>query len=89
MRVTIRRVGGHLPTFQPSRIVDGQDLDAETRAELEEFVEKTPRKTSAPHPDAFLYVFELERGGRKVTTSASASEVPEQLRRLLPAVGKK
>lgn len=83
MRLTIRRVGGQLPTFQPQTVMTDGDLDASTVEIAKAFVQSPPAG-SAPQPDAFRYVFELEDGGGCVTVSASFAEVPEALRPLLP-----
>lgn len=88
MRLTIKRVGGQLPTLQPTRVVDEKDMAPETCALAREFVRRTPRRRSPTHPDAFTYVFELEEEGRIVTTSASFGEVPASLRPILPTLKK-
>ncbi len=89
MRLTIRRVGGQLPTLQPTCVVEEKDLDAETCQVARTFVRGTPRKRAATHADAFLYVFELEEDGRTATTSASLDEIPEALRPMLPSLRKR
>jgi hypothetical protein len=89
MRLTIKRVGGQLPTLQPKCVVDGKDLDAEACKVARAFVRDTPRRQSAPHADAFVYIFELEEDGKTLTTSASFHDVPEVLRPMLPSPRKK
>ena len=84
MRLTIRRVGGQLPTFQPARVMSDGDLDAATAEIARSFVRPPPAGGSAPQPDSFRYVFELEDDGGRATASASFAEVPEELRPLLP-----
>jgi len=84
MRLTIRRVGGQLPTFQPTKVMTDGDLDAATVEIARSFVRSPPAGGSAPQPDAFRYVFELEDDGGRATASASFAEVPEELRPLLP-----
>ena len=83
MRLTIRRVGGQLPTFQPTKVVTDGDLDAATVEAARSFV-RSPPAGAAPQPDSFRYVFELEDDGGNATASASFAEVPEALRPLLP-----
>lgn len=84
MRLTIRRVGGQLPTFQPTKVMTDDDLDAATAEIARSFVRSPPAGGTAPQPDAFRYVFELEDDGGLTTASAGFAEVPEALRRLLP-----
>ena len=84
MRLTIRRVGGQLPTFQPSRVMTEGDFDAATVEIARSFVRSPPAVGSAPQPDAFRYVFELEDEGEHATASASFADVPEALRPFLP-----
>jgi Emfourin len=84
MRLTIRRVGGQLPTFQPARVMTDGDLDAATAEIARSFVRAPPAGGSAPQPDSFRYIFELEDDGGLATASASFAEVPEELRALLP-----
>lgn len=84
MRLTIRRVGGQLPTFQPTKVVTDGDLDAATAEIAKSFVRSPPAGGSTPQPDSFRYVFELEDDSGLATTSASFAEVPEALRVLLP-----
>jgi len=84
MRLTIRRVGGQLPTFQPTNVMSDGDLDAATAEIAKSFVRSPPAADSAPQPDAFRYVFELEDEGERTTASASFSDVPEALRPFLP-----
>ena len=84
MRLTIRRVGGQLPTFQPTKIMTDGDLDATTAEIARSFVRSPPAGNSAPQPDSFRYVFELEDDGGRATASASFAEVPDALRPLLP-----
>ena len=84
MRLTIRRVGGQLPTFQPTKVMTDGDLDAATAEIARSFVRSPQAAAAAPQPDAFSYVFELEDDGEHATTSASFADVPEALRPLLP-----
>jgi hypothetical protein len=84
VRLTIRRVGGQLPTFQPTKVMTDGDLDAATVEIAKSFVRSPPAGDSAPPPDSFRYVFELEDDGGLATASASFAEVPEALRALLP-----
>ena len=53
MRLTIRRVGGQLPTFQPARVMTDGDLDAATAEIARSFVRAPPAGGSAPQPDSF------------------------------------
>jgi hypothetical protein len=89
MRLTIRRVGGQLPTFQPTKVMTDGDLDATTAEIARSFVRSPPAAASAPQPDTFRYVFELEDDGEHATASASFAEIPEALRPLLPAPASK
>jgi Emfourin len=89
MRLTIRRVGGQLPTFQPTKVVNEGDLDAATIEIARSFVRSTPSGGSASPPDSFRYVFEIEDEGGLTTTSASFAEIPEALRPLLPTPASK
>lgn len=89
MRLTIRRVGGQLPTFQPTKVMTDDDLDAATTEIARSFVRSPPAGGTVPQPDAFRYVFELEDDGGLATASASFAEVPEALRRLLPTPASK
>jgi hypothetical protein len=84
VRLTIRRVGGQLPTFQPTKIMTDGDLDATTAEIARSFVRSPPAGNSAPQPDSFRYVFELEDDGGRATASASFAEIPEALRPHLP-----
>ena len=84
MRLTIRRVGGQLPTFQPTKVVNDGDLDAATVEIARSFVRSPPAVGTAPQPDSFRYVFELEDDSGLTTASASFAEIPEALRPLLP-----
>jgi hypothetical protein len=84
VRLTIRRVGGQLPTFQPARVMTDGDLDAATAEIARSFV-RSPPAGSAPQPDSFRYIFELEDEGEHATASASFADVPEALRPFLPA----
>jgi hypothetical protein len=88
MRLTIRRVGGQLPTFQPTKVVTDSDLDATTAEVARSFV-RSPPAASAQQPDSFRYVFELEDDGGLATASASFAEIPEALRPLLPTPASK
>lgn len=85
MRLTIRRVGGHLPTLRPTRVTEVDELDPALKTVLLQFMRQGPRVTKAPHPEAFVYSFELEGAGQGERTSASFEEIPEELRVLLPA----
>lgn len=89
MRLTIRRVGGQLPTFQPTKVMTDGDLDAATAEIARSFMRSPPAGGTAPQPDAFRYVFELEDDGGLTTASASFAEIPEALRPLLPTPGSK
>ena len=89
MRLTIRRVGGQLPTFQPMKVMTDGDLDAATAEIARSFVRSPPVGGSAPQPDSFRYVFELEDDGGLATASASFAEIPEALRPLLPTPASK
>jgi hypothetical protein len=89
MRLTIRRVGGQLPTFQPTKVMTDGDLDAATAKVAKSFVRSPPAGDSAPQPDAFRYVFELEDESGLATASASFAEIPEALRPLLPTPASK
>lgn len=89
MRLTIRRVGGQLPTFQPTKVMSDGDLDATTAEIAKSFVRSPPPAESAPQPDSFRYVFELEDDGGLATASASFAEIPEALRPLLPTPASK
>ena len=89
MRLTIRRVGGQLPTFQPARVMTDGDLDAATFEVARSFVRSPRAGGSAPPPDSFRYVFELEDDGGLATASASFAEIPEPLRPLLPTPASK
>ena len=84
MRLTVRRVGGHLPTLSPSRTIEESDLPPGVRGRLESFLRETQPVRRAAHPEAFAYVFDLDLGGERLTTSASFDDVPEELRGLLP-----
>jgi hypothetical protein len=84
MRLTIRRVGGQLPTFQPTKVMTDGDLDAATAEIARSFVRSPPAGGSSVPPDSFRYVFELEDDGGLVTASAGFADVPEELRPLLP-----
>jgi hypothetical protein len=89
VRLTIRRVGGQLPTLQPTTVTTDATLDAATCEVARSFVRSPPAGGSTPQPDAFRYIFELEEDGGLATASASFAEVPEALRPLLPAPGRK
>ena len=84
MRLTIRRVGGQLPTFQPTTVMTDGDLDTATVEIAKSFVRSPPAGGFTPQPDSFRYIFELEDDGGLATASASFAEVPEELRALLP-----
>jgi hypothetical protein len=64
-------------------MMDG-DLDAATAEIARSFVRSPLPSGSAPQPDLFRYVFELEDEGELASTSANFAEVPEELRPLLP-----
>ena len=83
-KLTVRRVGGMLPTMRPSKTHDLSSLDAATQAALSQFMDTTGRVEAAPHAEAMNYVFELDSdaGGGKV--SAGFVGVPAALRGLLP-----
>jgi hypothetical protein len=89
MRLTIRRVGGQLPTFQPTKVMTDGDLDTATVEIARSFVRSPPAGPSASQPDSFRYVFELEDDGGLATASASFAEIPEALRPLLPTPASK
>jgi hypothetical protein len=84
MRLTIRRVGGQLPTFQPTKVVSDSELDSATCEIARQFVRSAPPRRS-PQPDAFVYVFQLEEHGETATVSAAFAEIPEPLKALLPS----
>lgn len=84
MRLTIRRVGGQLPTFQPTKVVNDSELDPATCEIARAFVRSAPPCRPGP-PDTFRYVFELEEGGQTATASAAFAEIPEALKVLLPS----
>jgi hypothetical protein len=84
MRLTIRRVGGQLPTLQPTKVVDEKEIDPATCEIARDFVRSAPPGRSGP-PDTFRYVFELEEHGQTTTASAAFAEIPEALRLLLPS----
>lgn len=88
MRLTIRRVGGQLPTLQPTTVTTDATLDAATCEVARSFV-RSPPAGGPPQPDSFRYIFELEEDGALATASASFAEIPEALRPLLPAPGRK
>lgn len=89
MRLTIRRVGGQLPTFQPTKVMTDGDLDAATAEAAKSFVRSLPAGGAGSQPDSFRYVFELEDDGGLATASASFADVPEALRPLLPTAASK
>lgn len=89
MRLTIRRVGGQLPTFRPAKVMTDADLDAATCEAARLFVRSPPAGAPAPQPDSFRYIFELEEDGGIATASASFAEIPEALRPLLPSAASK
>jgi hypothetical protein len=90
VRLTIRRVGGQLPTFQPTKVMTDGDLDAATAEIARSFVRSPPAADAAtPQPDSFRYVFELEDDGGLTTASANFAEIPEALRPLLPTPASK
>lgn len=89
MRLTIRRVGGQLPSFQPTKVTTDGDLDAATAEVVRSFVRSPPAGGFAPQPDSFRYIFELEDDSGLATASASFAEIPEALRPLLPTPASK
>ena len=89
MRLTIRRIGGQLPTFQPTKVMTDVDLDAATAEVAKSFVRSPPAGGATPQPDSFRYVFELEDDGGLTTASATFAEIPEALRPLLPTPASK
>jgi hypothetical protein len=85
-QLTVRRVGGPLPTLRPSRSWNLDDLDEATRSALRTFVARAGRQRAAPHAGAMSYVFELA-GDEACTVSVAFAQIPEALHALLPGPG--
>ncbi len=83
-KLTVRRVGGMLPTMRPSKTHELSSMDGDTQAALAKFMAGAGRLEKAPHAEAMSYVFEIDgdAGGGKV--SAGFGAVPAVLRALLP-----
>jgi hypothetical protein len=84
MRLTVRRVGGMLPSLRLHATHDLDTLDEATRQAVLAFVKTAPRASRAAHVEAMSYVFELGSGKTMQVTSAVFAAVPEPLRALLP-----
>jgi hypothetical protein len=84
MRLTVRRVGGHLPALRPSRTIEDQEISPGLRESLVRFLREAGSVERAPHPEAFTYVFDLDIDGERLTASAPFDQVPEELKALLP-----
>lgn len=88
--LTVRRVGGPLPTLRPSKTWPLDDLDAATQAVLFAFVASAGRQRAAAHPGAMSYVFELTgpgAGSDAGVVSVAFAQIPEALHPLLPGPG--
>ena len=85
-QLTVRRVGGPLPTLRPSKTWQLDDLDDATRAALRAFVATAGRQRAAAHANAMSYVFELG-GSEGGTVSVAFAQIPEALHPLLPGPG--
>ena len=87
--LTVRRVGGLLPTLRPSRTHDMGALDAATQALVKDFVDSSTRQRRAAHADATSYVFELAGPRGTQTVSVGFDAIPKALLDLLPGPGPK
>ena len=85
-QLTVRRVGGPLPTLRPSKTWAMDDLDDATRAALQALVASAGRQRAAAHAGAMSYVFELT-GPRARTVSVAFAQIPDALHPLLPGPG--
>ena len=85
-QVTVRRVGGPLPTLRPSKTCQLDDLDGALQAALHDFVANAGRQRAAAHAGAMSYVFELT-GPRARTVSVAFAQIPDALHPLLPGPG--
>jgi hypothetical protein len=85
-QLTVRRVGGPLPTLRPSKTWQLDDLDDATCAALRAFGATAGRQRAAAHAGAMSYVFELT-GPDAVTVSVAFTQIPESLHPLLPGPG--
>lgn len=88
-KLTVRRVGGLLPTLRPSRTHALDDLDAATQAAVKDFVAAHTRQGRAAHADATSYVFELAGPKGTQTVSVGFDAIPRALLDLLPGPGPK
>ena len=85
-QLTVRRVGGPLPTLRPSKTWPVDDLDDATRAALHAFVASAGRQRAAAHAGAMSYVFELTGPGAG-SVSVAFAQIPDALHPLLPGPG--
>ena len=85
-QLTVRRVGGPLPTLRPSKTWQLDDLDSATQAALRAFLAGAGRQRAAAHAGAMSYVFELS-GPDAGTVSVAFAQIPDVLHPLLPGPG--
>jgi hypothetical protein len=86
-QLTVRRVGGMLPTLRPSKTWDLGDLDDASRQAVLDFMATAGRQRGAAHADAMSYVFELSAAAGGGTVSVPFSAIPKALHGLLPGPG--
>jgi hypothetical protein len=84
LEITVRRLGGMLPTMRPSKTQSLDALDSVTLEELRAFVAANTISTSAAHPEAMSYQFELKFEDRTEKACASFNEIPACLHPFLP-----
>lgn len=82
-QLTVRRVGGMLPTMRPSKTWALDELEPHVRHAAQAFMAAAGRARGAPHAEAMSYVFELD--GR--TVSVPFADIPAELHALLPGPG--
>lgn len=86
-QLTIRRVGGPLPTLRPSKTWALADLDEPTCQAVLAFVASAGRQRGAAHAEAQSWVFELSAAAGGGTVSVPFAAIPASLHALLPGPG--
>lgn len=86
MPVKITRHGGPMVMKPTPRTISLEDIDAPTRAALDELLAKsTPSQPNERTPDGFVYSIEVEEAGKPARKAElSSPNIPDALRKLLP-----
>jgi hypothetical protein len=83
--LTVRRLGGMLPTLRPSKTQSLEGHDHAVLDELRSFINSKTGTSASSHPEAISYQFELRCGDQLEKVNAGFGEIPKRLHPFLPS----